>query len=144
MDQGRFFSDFEDRHHAPVAVIGADVVKGLFGGENPIGKKINSDGLELEVVGTMHRPSASFFDQSDNRVFLPFSSMMKKYPNARDMALIVTAEWQVRYAFFVHPLAVAAWRFVWAGSTAGCRRRTVPATSRRRWSGRSEPAPAGS
>ena len=91
MDQGRFFSDFEDRHHAPVAVIGADVVKGLFGEENPIGKKIDSDGLELEVVGTMHRPSASFFGQSDNRVFLPFSSMMKKYPNARDMALIVTA-----------------------------------------------------
>ena len=91
MDQGRFFSDFEDRHHAPVAVIGADVVKGLFGEENPIGKMINSDGLELEVVGTMHRPSATFFDQSDNRVILPFSSMMKKYPNARDMALIVTA-----------------------------------------------------
>ena len=91
MAQGRFFSDFEDRHHAPVAVIGADVVKGLFGEQNPIGKKINSDGLELEVVGTMHRPTASFFDQSDNRVFLPFSSMMKKYPNARDMALIVTA-----------------------------------------------------
>jgi putative ABC transport system permease protein len=91
MDQGRFFSDFEDRHRTPVAVIGADVVKGLFGEENPIGKVINSDGLELLVVGTMHRPTASFFDQSDNRVILPFSSMMKKYPNARDMALIVTA-----------------------------------------------------
>jgi len=91
MDQGRFFSDFEDRHHAPVAVIGADIVKALFGEENPIGKKINSDGLELEVVGTMHRPSASFFDQSDNRVFLPFSAMVKKYPNARDVAIIVTA-----------------------------------------------------
>jgi putative ABC transport system permease protein len=91
MDQGRFFSEFEDRHRAPVAVIGADVVKGLFGEENPIGKLINSDGLQLEVIGTMHRPSASFFDQSDNRVILPFSSMMKKYPNARDMAMIVTA-----------------------------------------------------
>jgi putative ABC transport system permease protein len=91
MDQGRFFSDFEDRHRAPVAVIGADVQKGLFGEENPLGKMINSDGLELVVVGTMHRPTASFFDQSDNRVILPFSSMMKKYPNARDMALIVTA-----------------------------------------------------
>jgi putative ABC transport system permease protein len=91
MDQGRFFSDFEDRHRAPVAVIGADVQKGLFGEENPLGKVINSDGLELVVVGTMHRPTASFFDQSDNRVILPFSSMMKKYPNARDMALIVTA-----------------------------------------------------
>ena len=91
MDQGRFFSDFEDRHHAAVAVIGADIVKALFGEENPIGKKINADGLELEVVGTMHRPSASFFDQSDNRVFLPFSAMVKKYPNARDVAIIVTA-----------------------------------------------------
>jgi putative ABC transport system permease protein len=91
MNEGRFFSEFEDRHRAPVVVIGADVQKGLFGSENPLGKVINSDGLELVVVGTMHRPSATFFDSSDNRVVLPFSTMMKKYPNARDMRLIVTA-----------------------------------------------------
>ncbi|HMF78701.1 MAG TPA: ABC transporter permease [Bryobacteraceae bacterium] len=91
MHKGRFFTDFEDKHKAPVAVIGADVEKGLFGEENPIGKLIMVDGAQFEVIGTMYRPSASFFDSSDNRVMLPFQSMQKAYPNAKEMALSVTA-----------------------------------------------------
>jgi putative ABC transport system permease protein len=91
MEEGRFFSEFEARHHAPVAVIGADIKKALFGLENPIGKTINVDGRIFEVVGTMHRPTASFFDSSDNRVFLPFFSMQKMYPNAQEVAISATA-----------------------------------------------------
>ncbi len=91
MDQGRFFTEIEDRHSTPVAVIGADVQKGLFGEENAIGKLITIDGQQFQVIGTMHRPSASFFDSSDNRVFLPFFAMKKMYPNALDMAVSVTA-----------------------------------------------------
>jgi putative ABC transport system permease protein len=91
MEEGRFFSDFEARHHAPVAIIGADVRKALFGPANPIGKSINVDGQVFEVIGAMHRPTASFFDSSDNRVFVPFFSMKKMYPNAKDVAISVTA-----------------------------------------------------
>jgi putative ABC transport system permease protein len=91
LDKGRFFSEFEDRHRAPVAVIGADIVKAVFGEEEPIGKFINVDGEQLQVVGTLHRPTASFFDSSDNRVILPFFSMEKIYPNARDVSITVTA-----------------------------------------------------
>jgi putative ABC transport system permease protein len=91
INQGRFFTEFEDRHRSNVAVIGADVQKGLFGEENAIGKLINVDGQQFQVIGTMYRPSASFFDSSDNRVFLPFFSMKKMYPNAQDMAISVTA-----------------------------------------------------
>ena len=91
MDKGRFFTEFEDHHRAPVAVIGADVVKALFGIENPVGKLINVDGQQFEVIGTMHRPTATFFDSSDNRVLLPFFVMKKLYPNAVEMAISVTA-----------------------------------------------------
>jgi putative ABC transport system permease protein len=91
MNHGRFFTEFEDRHRAPVAVIGSDIEKGLFGEENAIGKLINVDGQQFEVIGTMHRPTASFFDSSDNRVFLPFFSMQKMYPNAKELAMSVTA-----------------------------------------------------
>jgi putative ABC transport system permease protein len=91
INHGRFFSEFEDRHRAPVAVIGADVEKALFGEENALGKTITVDGAQFEVVGTMFRPSASFFDNSDNRVFLPFFSMRKVYPNTQELALSVTA-----------------------------------------------------
>jgi putative ABC transport system permease protein len=91
ISHGRFFTEFEDRHRAPVAVIGADAEKALFGGENAIGKLINVDGEQFQVIGTMHRPTASFFDSSDNRVLVPFFTMRKVYPNAQDMALSITA-----------------------------------------------------
>jgi putative ABC transport system permease protein len=91
MEEGRFFSAYEALHHAPVAAIGADVRKGLFGAENPIGKMITVDGQQFEVIGAMRRPTASFFDSSDNRVFVPFFSMKKMYPNFKDLAASVTA-----------------------------------------------------
>jgi putative ABC transport system permease protein len=91
IEKGRFFSEFEDHHRASVAVIGADVVKSLFGSEEPLGKYINVDGEQLQVVGTLRRPTASFFDSSDNRVILPFFAMEKIYPNSKDIAITVTA-----------------------------------------------------
>jgi putative ABC transport system permease protein len=91
MEEGRFFTDIEARHHEPVAVIGADVKKALFGEENPLGKNINVDGQIFEVIGAMYRPTASFFDSSDNRVFVPFLAMKKMYPNTLEVAISVTA-----------------------------------------------------
>lgn len=88
---GRFFTEAEDQHSVPIAVIGADVEKALFGEENPVGKWINVDGQNFQVIGSMYRPTSTFFDSSDNRVLVPFFSMRKAYPNARDMALIVTS-----------------------------------------------------
>ena len=89
---GRFFSDEESRRRAPVAVIGADIEKGLFAGAHPIGKMINVDGRQLEVIGTMIRPAASFFGDQDNRVLIPYWMMQKMYPNARENAIVVTAK----------------------------------------------------
>jgi len=89
---GRFISDEESRRRAPVAVIGAEIEKGLFAGLDPIGKIINVDGHEFEVIGTMFRPAASFFGNQDKRVLLPYGSMQKMFPNARDNAIVVTAQ----------------------------------------------------
>ncbi len=89
---GRFFTDEENRQRAPVAVIGADIEKGLFANVDPIGKFITVDGHEVQVVGTMIRPAASFFGDQDNRVLLPFFTLQKLYPNDREVAIVVTAK----------------------------------------------------
>jgi putative ABC transport system permease protein len=89
---GRFFSDEESQHRMPVAVIGQDLEKGLFAGVDPIGKPIMVDGHEFTVIGTMLRPAASFFGDTDNRVLLPYGSMQKMYPSARENAIVVTAQ----------------------------------------------------
>jgi putative ABC transport system permease protein len=89
---GRFFSDEESHRRMPVAVIGRDIEKGLFAGVDPIGKPIMVDGHEFTVIGTMLRPAASFFGDTDNRVLLPYGAMQKMYPNARENAIVVTAK----------------------------------------------------
>src|SRR5690349_12252126 len=88
---GRFFTDEESNHRSPVVVIGADIEKGLFTNVDPIGKAIMVDGHEFTVIGTMLRPAASFFGDTDNRILLPYGSMHRMYPNARENAIVVTA-----------------------------------------------------
>ena len=91
MHRGRFLAEQESQRRMPVVVIGADVEKGLFGSGDPIGKTINVDGHQFEVIGTMLRPGASFFGDTDNRVLLPYWTMQRMYPNARENAIVVTA-----------------------------------------------------
>ena len=91
MHLGRFFTEEEGRRRAPVVVIGADIEKGLFSNVSPIGKVINVDGHQLEVVGSMVRPAASFFGDEDNRVLVPYWMMQKMFPNSRENAIVVTA-----------------------------------------------------
>jgi putative ABC transport system permease protein len=91
MHKGRFFTDLENRHRVPVAVIGAEVEKALFAAEDPIGKTITVDGAQFEVIGTMLRPAVSFFGNQDTRVVVPYFSMQKMYPNAKELAIVVEA-----------------------------------------------------
>jgi len=92
MHLGRFFTDEESHRRMPVAVIGQDIEKGLYANVDPIGKTINVDGHELLVIGTMLRPAASFFGDTDTRILLPYGMMQKMYPNARENAIVVTAK----------------------------------------------------
>jgi putative ABC transport system permease protein len=91
MHLGRFFTDEESHRRMPVAVLGADLEKGLYANLDPIGKTINVDGHEFTVIGTMLRPAASFFGDTDNRILLPYGTLQKMYPNARENAIVVTA-----------------------------------------------------
>jgi putative ABC transport system permease protein len=88
---GRFFTDQESKRKMPVVVIGADIEKGLFANVDPIGKVITLDGHEFEVIGTMLKPAASFFGDSDNRVLLPYGTLQRMYPQSRENAIVVTA-----------------------------------------------------
>ena len=89
---GRFFTDSESQHRIPVAVIGEDLYRALFGLENAIGKEIEVDGHEVEVIGVMKRPAASIPGQDDNRVVLPYFTMRKMFPTANENVLMVQAK----------------------------------------------------
>jgi putative ABC transport system permease protein len=89
---GRFLSDFDNRHRRNVVVIGEDAHRALFSDVDPVGKWIDLDGHQFEVIGVMKRPTASFPGQQDNRFLLPYFTMRKMFPNAREHMLVIIAE----------------------------------------------------
>ena len=91
MDTGRFFSAFENAHRMSVVVIGEDVKKALFATEDPTGKEVEVNGRVLRVIGVMKRPSASFPGQQDKRVYVPYWTMKKMFPYAKENYLVVEA-----------------------------------------------------
>lgn len=91
MKYGRFFSDIENRHRLPVVVVGEDIQKAWFPSVDPIGKEIEVDGHHFQIVGVMQREAASLPGQEDRRVLLPYFTMKKMFPNARENMLIIIA-----------------------------------------------------
>jgi putative ABC transport system permease protein len=91
MAHGRFFTDMENTHHMPIVVIGADVQKQLMPNEYPVGKWLEVDGHQLQVIGVMDRPAAYLPGMNDTRILLPYFTMRKFYPNLKEHMLMVIA-----------------------------------------------------
>jgi putative ABC transport system permease protein len=91
MKYGRFFTETENSHHMPVVVIGEDIQKRLLPNMDPVDKWIEVDGHEMMVIGVMDRPANSLPGSDDNRVLIPYFSMRKMFPNAREHMLITIA-----------------------------------------------------
>jgi putative ABC transport system permease protein len=93
---GRYISDGDNDHRATVVFIGADVANRLYPGLDPIGKKLDVDGREFEVIGVA-KPIGTVFGQSrDTFVHMPIQTFLKNYGHNRSIAITVQcrgAEW---------------------------------------------------
>jgi putative ABC transport system permease protein len=92
MKYGRFFTDIENRHHLPVVVVGETIQTTWFPNLDPIGKWIEVQGKQLEIIGVMKRPAASLPGQDDNRALIPYFTMRKMFPSAREHMLVISAK----------------------------------------------------
>ena len=73
--EGSFFSEAEDFTHARVAVIGSDVRKKLFSGQNAIGESIRLSGISYQIVGVMKHQIQNGDDNINAHVYIPFTAM---------------------------------------------------------------------
>jgi putative ABC transport system permease protein len=92
MIEGRFLSETDNRHRLPVVVVGEDIKKTLFPSTSALGKWVEINGHQFEIIGAMQRPAASLPGQDDVRVLMPYFTMRKMFPNAREHMLIVIAQ----------------------------------------------------
>jgi len=73
--EGSFFAESEDFTHSRVAVIGADVKKKLFSGQNAIGENVRIDGISYKVIGILKHVISNGDDNMNALVYVPYSAM---------------------------------------------------------------------
>ncbi|MFY9562001.1 MAG: ABC transporter permease [Terriglobales bacterium] len=75
VEYGTFFTELDENTHARVAVLGADVKKKLFSGQNALGEKVRLDGVSYEVIGILKHVIQNGDEDLNSKVYIPFSAM---------------------------------------------------------------------
>jgi len=89
LEAGRFFTESEERHAAPAAVIGFDVKDQLFPGQDPIGRTVYVHGYPLHVVGLQKRLGNVLGQNKDNVVFVPITFLQRVLTSYDGISLLV-------------------------------------------------------
>ena len=75
---GKFFSDDDNLKRNRVAVIGATVVKELFGSANPIGEMIKINKVSFQVIGILPVKGSNGFRDQDDNIVIPLLTGMHR------------------------------------------------------------------
>jgi len=72
--RGRFITDGDRKAEARVAVLGSQTATDLFGGIDPIGRKIKIGGVPFDVIGVLESKGSSGFGSQDDLVLVPLET----------------------------------------------------------------------
>jgi putative ABC transport system permease protein len=72
---GTFFTERDENNHSRVAVLGSDVKKKLFSGQNALGENVRVDGISYEVIGILKHVIQNGDEDLNRKIYLPFSAM---------------------------------------------------------------------
>ncbi|TNE72517.1 FtsX-like permease family protein [bacterium] len=90
LDEGRFFTDEEDRLLRNVCVIGADIVTSLFQNQYPLGKSIRFGGQDYLVIGVLAKQGNFLgLESFDSQVLIPFNTYEKFFGSRRGVQIAV-------------------------------------------------------
>ncbi len=97
---GRYISDGDNEHRSYTAFVGMDVVKRLFPNVEPLGKTINVDGRQFEIVGVAKEVGTVLGQSQDNFIYIPVTTWLKDYgANNNSITINIQArapEWVAR------------------------------------------------
>jgi putative ABC transport system permease protein len=74
MKNGRFITATDRRAEARVVVLGSQTSQDLFGGLNPVGRKLKVGGLSFEVIGVLEAKGGSGFASADDILVIPLET----------------------------------------------------------------------
>ena len=87
---GRYFTDAEVDHRAPVAVLGLDQVETLFPHGSSVGQSIYIGGRPFTVIGELERRGKFVGSSLDDLVLTPYTSLEKNF--GPDLPMVLNAK----------------------------------------------------
>jgi macrolide transport system ATP-binding/permease protein len=75
---GRFFTEEENHKRARVAVVGATIVRELFGEKNVIGQMIKINKVAFEIIGVLPEKGATGWRDQDDVIVIPLLTTMHR------------------------------------------------------------------
>jgi putative ABC transport system permease protein len=76
---GRYITDSDNEHHADVVMIGHELGKKLFAGEDPLGKVVTLDGKPYQIVGVAKELGSTLGQSQDTFAVIPVMTYRKYY-----------------------------------------------------------------
>ncbi|MEO8501308.1 MAG: ABC transporter permease, partial [Vicinamibacteria bacterium] len=92
--EGRFFTEADDDHKRNVMVIGPSARDALFPHLREVsGTDVTMAGHTFRVVGVLEKRKSGFMgeNEEDNAIYIPFQTIRKMEPRARNVMLVVRA-----------------------------------------------------
>jgi putative ABC transport system permease protein len=95
IDEGRFFSQFENDTNENVCVVGSKVADDFFRFGSPVDQTIKLGEQEFRVVGVLQKREQFLFsggsDDQNNVIYVPYNVARKLKPNADDVYILAVA-----------------------------------------------------
>ena len=91
LDQGRYFTETEDRHATSVCLIGASMAETFFPGVNPLGHIIRAANQEFLVIGTFEKIGSVLGQDQDNFFIVPLTTYLKFRGTRNSLTLEIKA-----------------------------------------------------
>jgi putative ABC transport system permease protein len=88
---GRGFTEIEDTHSTPVAIVGSDIVDNVLGPGDPLGKEIRVDGIPYTVIGVGEHQGKMLGTSLDNWVAIPLTGFLASYGSNQSMTIYVNS-----------------------------------------------------
>ena len=79
VDQGRYFSEYDDENHKDVCFLGSDVAESLFPALDPLGREIKVGPDTFIVIGVAKKLGSVLGQSQDNFVQVPLSTFLKTF-----------------------------------------------------------------